>query len=98
VTLVPPLQLMPTPPVPGWPVLPVGTPGAAGEGLWGSVAKTTPAEETSRQAPMVSETIRCFICALPFKAMLRIGKIAQRVPTDSSSIFIDRPLVGRSCR
>ncbi|MCP3470285.1 hypothetical protein NLM33_08105 [Bradyrhizobium sp. CCGUVB1N3] len=52
------------------------------------MAKTAPAEETSRQAPIRSEVVGCFIWTLPFKVMLRIGKIAQRVPTDSSSILL----------
>ena len=42
-------------------------PGAAPGALWAFAAKTTPAEETSRQAPMVREATRCFISAPPFE-------------------------------
>ena len=49
--------------VPGWPFgIPALPPGCGPSEPWGgSTAKTTPAEGSSRQAPMVSETIRCFI-------------------------------------
>jgi hypothetical protein len=74
--------LMPWPVVPFWP-------GGAPNTLWASVAKTTPAEESSRHAPMVREAAKCFICTLPFKAMLRSGKIARRVPKDGVKIFVE---------
>jgi hypothetical protein len=57
-----------------WPVVPVWPVVLVPVSLWASVAKTAPVEETSRQAPIISEVVRCFICALPFKVMLRIEK------------------------
>src|SRR5260370_41383117 len=47
-------------------------------GLWaglvgGPAPNTTPADGSSRQAPIVREANTCFISALPFKTMLRIG-------------------------
>src|ERR1700756_2485 len=39
----------------------------------GPAPNTTPADGSSRQAPMVREANTCFISALPFKTMLRIG-------------------------
>src|SRR5258708_4858194 len=48
-------------------------------GFWaglvgGPAPNTTPADGSSRQAPMVIEANRCFISALPFKTMLRIWR------------------------
>src|SRR5260370_40421243 len=56
---------------PGEPCCPVA-------GFWaglvgGPAPNTTPADGSSRQAPIVREANRCFISALPFKTMLRIG-------------------------
>jgi len=42
--------------------------------IWGFSAKTAPADGSSRQAPTVREANTCFISALPFKIMLRIGQ------------------------
>src|SRR5713101_2322459 len=47
-------------------------------GFWaglvgGPAPNTTPADGSSRQAPIVREANTCFISALPFKTMLRIG-------------------------
>jgi hypothetical protein len=46
--------------------------------LWRSSAKATPADGSSRQAPTVREANTCFISALPFKTMLRIGDSCLR--------------------
>src|SRR5260370_22091256 len=47
-------------------------------GFWaglvgGPAPNTTPADGSSRQAPIAREANTCFISALPFKTMLRIG-------------------------
>src|SRR5258706_13653205 len=52
-------------------------------GFWsglvgGPAPNTTPADGSSRQAPMVREANTCFISALPFKTMLRIGAVVWR--------------------
>src|ERR1700756_5471705 len=39
----------------------------------GPAPNTTPADGSSRQAPIVREANTCFISALPFKTMLRIA-------------------------
>src|ERR1700694_1655339 len=52
-------------------------------GFWaglvgGPAPNTTPADGSSRQAPIVREANTCFISALPFKTMLRIGPSPSR--------------------
>ena len=55
----------PEPPVPFViPVAPVAGFGATVVAVWAFTAKATPAEESSRHAPMVREATMCFICTL----------------------------------
>lgn len=55
------------------PGCPVGLPA-----LWGSVAKTTPADESSRQVPIVMRATMLFISELPFKTMWCSDRPLQR--------------------
>jgi hypothetical protein len=49
-------------------------------------AKTTPAEGSSRHAPMVREATTCFICTLLCRPM-RIGKSALRDSSEFQHIY-----------
>src|SRR5882724_3556470 len=53
------------------------------------VAKTAPLDGNSRQAATVREANTCFICALPFKTMLRIAdRLVANALTCASNITI----------
>src|SRR5258708_28685861 len=67
-------------------------------GFWaglvgGPAPNTTPADGSTRQAPIAREANRCFISALPFKTMLRIGdrclETLRRAYWQRSSVRMD---------
>jgi hypothetical protein len=61
---------------------------------WGLAASTTPAEGSSRQAPIVREAMTCFISALLFKMILHTGGIAwEKVSVRRNDAKGDNPAI-----